>query len=329
MTLHINEAEVRQLLTMPMAITAVEEVSRKQAEGCVFIHPRRRFELPNRGFFHYMAALDTGAGYVGMKQYTYVNGKLCFLVTLYSVASGELIALIEADTLGQLRTGAASGVATKYLARKLVKVAAIIGTGGQARTQLEAIHNVRMFDSVYVYGRDPERRNKFSEEMTERLGINVYPAESAAAAVENAEIICTATTSPHPVLHGQDLAPGVHINAIGANHAHKQELDEAAIGKASLIFVDSLAQSQQEAGDLILPFAKQPERWTAVHELSELVAGKVPGRTSDSQITLFKSNGIAAWDLAVAEKVYSLARQQGLGRELPLFSSSESLNTAK
>ena len=239
MTLHINEAEVRQLLTMQMAITAVEDVSRKQAEGTVIVHPRRRFELPDHGFFHYMAALDNASGYVGMKQYTYVKGKLCFLVPLYSAMTGELLALIEADYMGQLRTGAASGVATKYLARKLAKVAAIIGTGGQARTQLEAIHNVRMLDSVFVYGRDPQRRNRFSEEMSDRLGINVYPTESAVVAVGSAEIVCTATTSAHPVLHGADLPHGVHINAIGANHAHKQELDEAAIAKANLIFVDS------------------------------------------------------------------------------------------
>ncbi len=323
MTLHINEAEVRQLLTMPMAIAAVEEVSRKQADGTVTVHPRRRFELPGRGFFHYMAALDTAAGFVAMKQYTYVKGKLCFLVPLYSTSTGELLALIEADYMGQLRTGAASGVATKYLARKLAKVAAILGTGGQARTQLEAIHNVRMLDSVFVYGRDAQRRNQFSEEMSERLALNVYPAESAAAAVRTAEIICTATTSAQPVLHGEDLAQGVHINAIGANHARKQELDESAVAKANLIFVDSLAQSQQEAGDLIIPFTKQPQRWSAVRELSDLVAGKAPGRGNDAQVTLFKSNGIAAWDLAVAEKVYALAKQKGLGRELPLFSSAD------
>lgn len=319
MTLHINEAEVRQLLTMPMAIAAIEEVSRKQAEGSVIFHPRRRFELPDHGFFHYMAALDTASGYVGMKQYTYVKGKLCFLVPLYSVATGDLLALIEADYMGQLRTGAASGVATKYLAQRLAKVAAILGTGGQARTQLEAIHNVRMLDSVYVYGRNAERRNRFSEEMSERLSVNVYPVESAAAAVSNAEIICTATTSAHPVLNGENLAVGVHVNAIGANHAHKQELDEAAVTKANVVIVDSLAQSQQEAGDLIIPFSKNPQRWAEVHELSELVAGKVAGRTNDAQITLFKSNGIAAWDLAVAEKVYILAKKKGLGRELPLF----------
>lgn len=319
MTLHINEAEVRELLTMPMAIAAVEEASKGQAEATVMVHPRRRFELPDKGFFHYMAALDTGAGYVGMKQYTYVKGKLVFLVTLYSVATGELVALIEADYMGQLRTGAASGVATKYLARKLAKSAAIIGTGGQARTQLEAIHNVRMLDAVYVYGRDKERRNRFCDEMGEKLGINVYPMESSAAAVEHAEVICTATTAAHPVLIGKDLPAGVHINAIGANHAHKQELDEAVVGKANLIFVDSLAQSNQEAGDLIIPFAKQPQRWAEVKELAELVAGKVAGRANDSQITLFKSNGIASWDLAVAIKAYTLAKEKGLGRELPLF----------
>jgi len=323
MTLHISEAEVRELLTMPMAIAAVEDISRKQAEASVMVHPRRRFEMPERGFFHYMAALDTADGYVGMKQYTYVKGKLVFLVTLYSVATGELLALIEADYMGQLRTGAASGVATKYLAKKLARSAAIIGTGGQARTQLEAIHNVRMLESVYVFGRDAQRRTKFCDEMGEKLGINVYPMESAAAAMEHAEIICTATTAAHPVVHGEALPPGVHINAIGANHAHKQELDETAVAKANLIFVDSVAQANQEAGDLIIPFAKQPQRWAEVRELADLVAGKVGGRANDSQITLFKSNGIASWDLAVAMKVYALASEKGSGRVLPLFAKGD------
>jgi ornithine cyclodeaminase/alanine dehydrogenase-like protein (mu-crystallin family) len=323
MTLHISESEVRQLLTMPLAIDAVEEISRKQAQGPVIVHPRRRFELPGGGFFHYMAAMDSAAGFIAMKQYTYVKGRLCFLVPFYSTTTGELLALIEADYLGRQRTGAASGVATKYLSNKTAHSAAIIGTGGQARTQLEAINSVRLLDSVYVYSRDPQRRNKFCEEMSEHLSINVYPMESAAAAVRNAEIVSTATTSAHPVLTGQDLPSGIHINAIGANHAHKQELDAAAVAKANLIFVDSLAQSKQEAGDLIIGFQQQPERWNEVHELAELVAGKVPGRTSESQITLFKSNGIAAWDLAVAEKVFALAQQHHLGRELPLFTSSE------
>jgi alanine dehydrogenase len=321
MPLHINESEVRQLLTMPMAIEAVETISRKQAEGSVIVHPRRRFELPGGGFFHYMAAMDTAEGFVAMKQYTFVKGKLCFLVPLYSISTGELLALIEADYLGRQRTGAASGVASKYLSRKGARSAAIIGTGGQAKTQLQAINSVRLLDAVYVYGRDPQRRRQFCDEMSERLDINVYPMESAAAAVRTAEIVSTATTSSHPVLTGQDLPAGIHINAIGANHAHKQELDAATVAKSNLIFVDSLAQSKQEAGDLIIPFQQQPERWNDVHELAELVAGKAPGRTSDSQVTLFKSNGIAAWDLAVAVKVLALAQENHLGRDLPLFRS--------
>jgi alanine dehydrogenase len=121
------------------------------------------------------------------------------------------------------------------------------------------------------------------------------------------------------VLHGADLSAGAHIPAIGANHAHKRELDDSALAKTDLIFVDALEQSKQEAGDLILPFAREPQRWERVRELADLVAGKAPGRTSDSQVTLFKSNGIASWDLAVAIQVYRLARQHNLGRELPLY----------
>jgi len=320
MTLHINEAEVRRLLTMPMAMEAVEEISKKQAAGKVIVHPRKRFELPEGGgFFHYMAAMDTAAGFIAMKQYTYVKGVLRFLVPLYEISSGALLALIEADFMGQQRTGAASGVATRYLARQDARTAAIFGTGGQARTQIEAISLARKLEEVRVYGRDPERRQTFCDEMSERLGLRMVAALSAAEAVRGADIVNTATTSGKPVFDGHDISDGAHINAIGANHAHKRELDDTAIARASVIFADSLEQSRQEAGDLILPFEKHPERWNAVHELDELVAGKVPGRTADSQITLFKSNGIASWDLAMAEKVYALARQKNLGRELPLF----------
>ena len=139
MTLHISEDEVRTLLTMPMAIEAVEDGSRKQSTGEVVVHPRRRFEFNHGNFFHYMAAADHTAGFIAMKQYTYVRGHLQFIVPLYEMKTGDLLALIEADYMGQLRTGAASGVATKYMSAKDAKSAAIIGTGGQAKTQLEAI----------------------------------------------------------------------------------------------------------------------------------------------------------------------------------------------
>src|SRR5246127_5100523 len=169
MTLHISEAEVRAVLTMSMAIDAVEDISRKQASGEVIVHPRRRFELTGGRFFHYMAAADYSAGFLALKQYTFVRGVLRFLVPLYEVASGDLLALSEADFRGQLRTGAASGVATKYLSRRDASVGAIIGTGGQARTQLEAVAAVRKLSSARVYGRNADRRKCFAVEMSKKI----------------------------------------------------------------------------------------------------------------------------------------------------------------
>ena len=319
MTLHISEVDVRSVFTMPLAIEAVEGISRKQASGEVVAHPRRRCEFSGGRFFHHMAAADYSGGFVATKQYTYVNARLIFVVSLYSMTTGELLALIEGDYLGQLRTGAASGVATKYLARADARVAAIIGTGGQARTQLEAIAAVRKLESVAVYGRDAQRRETFAREMSERLKIPVRPAASSVEAVKQASIVCTATTASQPVVFGADLASGVHINAVGANHMRKRELDEAAVLKADVVVVDSLEQTRQEAGDLVLGFQSDPSRWERVLELSQVVAGMSPARTSDSQMTLFKSNGIAAWDLAAAMRVYSLATERKLGRPLPLW----------
>jgi len=324
MTLHISEAEVRVLLTMPMAVEAVEEISRKQANGEVVVHPRRRFEFPGSNFFHYMAAADYTTGYLAMKQYTYVRGRLKFLVPLYEMGTGELVALIEADSMGQLRTGAASGVATKYLSRRDARIAAIIGTGGQAKTQLEAIATVRKLDSVNVFGRDPRRREAFCKEMSARVGIPVRAAASASEAVRGAHIVCTATTAVQPVVNGADLTSGVHINAIGANHAHKRELDDEAVASADVIVVDSIEQSRQEAGDLIIAFHGDESCWTGVKRLPDVVAGKTSGRTSDTEVSLFKSNGIASWDLAVAMKVYAAAREKNVGHELPLWSEHPS-----
>jgi alanine dehydrogenase len=322
MTLHISEAEVRATLTMAMAIEAVEEISRKQSSGEVVVHPRRRFELPGGGFFHYMAAADYAAGYIAMKQYTYSRGRVRFLVPLYAMATGDLLAMVEADYMGQLRTGAATGVATKYLARADARVAALIGTGGQARTQLEAIAAVRKLESVRAYGRDQARREEFAREMSERLGLTVQAVSSAAEAVRGADIVTTATTTVTPVVNGADLGHGVHLNAIGANHANKRELDEEAVASADVIVVDSIEQSRQEAGDLIIAFHGDETCWTGVKRLSEVVAGRTAGRSSDSEVTLFKSNGIASWDLAVAMKVYSAALEKGLGRELPFWSEA-------
>src|SRR5258706_12572599 len=232
---HISEAEVHKVLTMPMALEAVEEISRKQATGEVVNHPRRRFELPSGGFFHYMAAADFSAGFLAMKQYTFVRGKMRFLVPLYEISNGDQVAMLEADYMGQLRTGAASGVATKYLARRDARVAAIIGTGGQARTQLEAVAVVRKLKSARAYGRDAAKREKFCEEMSKRLGIPVQACASAAEAVGGGGIVFTGTTTFQPAVNATRVGPGGQTNAIGANHAHKRELDDEAVASADII----------------------------------------------------------------------------------------------
>jgi ornithine cyclodeaminase/alanine dehydrogenase-like protein (mu-crystallin family) len=258
-------------------------------------------------------------GYIGMKLYTSVRGAVRFVVPLFRSTTGEMAALIEADALGQIRTGAASGVATKVLANENARSVGIIGTGYQARTQLEAVAHVRKLERVRAFGRDPKRRAGFCREMSQRIGVEVNPVESAERAVQDAEIVITATTGLSAVLDGAWLSPGTHVNAIGANFAQKRELDDAAVSRADVIAVDSLEQARMEAGDLIQAFAKDSGRWSAVTELSGIVAGKTTGRTGPKQVTLFKSVGIATWDLAVAIRVFETAQARGMGKPVPLW----------
>jgi alanine dehydrogenase len=318
-TLLITEAEVRSLLTMPVALEIVEESLRQQGNNELILHPRRRIKLPDNALLHYMAAADTVRGFIGMKIYTVARGVARFVVPLFRLATGEMAALIEADALGQLRTGAASGIATKYLANANARTACIIGTGYQARSQLEAVAAVRRLQCVRAFGRDPERRAKFCSEMSERIGVAVDAMRSGEEAVKGAEVVITATSATKVVLEGAWLAPGVHINAMGANWPQKRELDAAAVNRAGKIVVDSIEQSKMEAGDLIQAFGEDPSRWDAVQELSQIVAGKAPGRNNADRITLFKSNGIATWDLAAAVRVYEMAVAQGMGQSIPIW----------
>jgi ornithine cyclodeaminase/alanine dehydrogenase-like protein (mu-crystallin family) len=319
MTLHLTEKDVRELLTMHDAIAAVEEVMRRKANGQAIVQSRHRLELPDKGFLHYMAGADVTAGIVGMKLYTSVRGALRFLVPLYRSATGELLALVEAEHLSMIRTGAASGVATRYMSRENAQTLAVIGSGLQARGQVEAIAAVRNLTDVRVFSRDAERRAQFANEMEDKLEIPVNPVDSAEAAVRNADIIVTATSAHNAVVEGAWIAPGTHINAIGANFPQKRELAAAAISRASRIAVDFIEQAKMEAGDLIQAFATEPSRWNSVVELSQIIAGKIPGRENETEITLFKSSGIAIWDVAVAAKVYELAVAKGRGMQIPLW----------
>jgi alanine dehydrogenase len=320
MALVLTEADVRSIITMPMTVEAVDESFRRLAAGSAQTQPRRRLHFGERRIMHYMAGSDTEAGYVGMKIYATCPTGARFVIPLFRSETAELAALIDADYLGQVRTGAASGVATRYMAREDARHVGIIGTGKQAKTQLEAVACVRKLESIRAYGRDETRRQNFAAEMTARLKIPVTAVSSGEEAVQGADIVITMTSSAKPVLEGKWLAPGTHINATGSNWAQKAELDTEAVKRCDFIAADSVEQSKIEAGDLIQAFAAMggdaAARWVKVHELADVVAGKIPGRTKTDQITMFKSNGIASEDVTVAARIYELARERGIGREI-------------
>jgi alanine dehydrogenase len=319
MPLLLTEADVRAILTMPLALEAVETSFRRLGDGAAVSHSRRRLNVPGKTILNYMAAADTAGGYLGLKIYSIARGAARFVVPLFRAETGELVALIEADYLGQMRTGAASGVAARVLAREDARTAAIIGTGLQARTQLEAVALARKLERIRAFGRNAERREKFAKVMTERLGVPVTPASSAEEAVRGADIVITSTTSKTPVLEGRWIEPGMHISAIGANFAEKREIDTEAVQRCDVIAADSVEQSNIESGDLIQAFAGEESRWASVREFADIVAGKAPGRTSRDQVTLFKSNGIAIEDVVVAGRIYELAQQRGIGRDIPMW----------
>jgi alanine dehydrogenase len=319
MAVLLTEADVKSILTMSLALEAVENSFRRLANESAIMYPRQRLHIPGKSYLHYMAAADSTSGYMGLKIYSSAKEGLRFLVPLFQVDSGDLLALIEADYLGQVRTGAASGVATRILSRPDSRVVGIIGTGLQARTQLEAISQVRKIAEVRAYGRDEKRRTDFASAMTARLSIPVRAVGSAEEAVRDADIVITSTTSTNPVLEGRWLKPSTHINAIGANFPQKRELDAEAVKRCDVIVVDSREQSKQEAGDLIQVFGEDAARWSGVQELAGIVAGKIPGRLNSQQITLFKSNGIAIEDVVVAGRIYEIVRERGIGREIPMW----------
>jgi len=315
MTLLLTEADVQELLPMPRALELVEASFLAQNRGQGLNSSRKRLFLPQTSL-HYMAAALPEEKRLGMKIYTAGPGGFRFIVLLFNGESGKLLALLEADHLGRIRTGAASGVATKYMARADAHRVGLVGTGRQARTQLEAVARVRPVEAAKVFGRDATRRRAFCGEMSERLKLEVEPAESAEAAARFGDVVITATSAREPVVRGEWLRPGAHLNAIGANHASRREVDDATLARASLIAVDSLEQAREESGDLIQGFASLGRGWDEVVELHEIVAGRRSGRPSAEAITLFKSNGIALWDIAVAGYIYQRALEKGTGQAL-------------
>jgi ornithine cyclodeaminase/alanine dehydrogenase-like protein (mu-crystallin family) len=301
---------------MADALERVEESFIAQREGQAVNRSRQRIFLPHASF-HFMAAAMLEDGLFGTKTYTVTKQGFRFIVLLFDSKRGDLLAIIEADNLGRIRTGAATGVATKYMARADACRVGLFGAGRQGRTQLAAVAAVRKIQAVRVYSRDAERRRSFCREMEQALKLSVEPADHPEAAARSGDILITATNSNEAVFKGEWVAPGTHVNAIGANMANRRELDSTAIARSAVIAVDSLEQAKIEAGDLIQGLGEVRKSWQEVIEINTIVGGERRGRNSDDEVTLFKSTGIAIWDVAVAGFIYQQARKRGKGIELP------------
>ena len=314
MTLLITEREVEDLLDMPSTLDAVEEVLRQHAEGRATNRARRRVALPTSGL-NVMFAGAPEIGALGLKAYTVARTGARFYTMLFDPEGGELLAIIQSDKMGQLRTGAATGIATKHLARQDATTLGIYGAGWQAESQLEAIASVRDLTRVIVHSRSEEKRKAFADTMSERLGMEIEtthaPEEPAAQ-----DIVVTVTSAKEPVLYGEWLRPGTHVNAAGSNMLFKSEVDREVIKRASFVCVDSREEIGLEAGDLMPSLETGLILPEAVHELGQVIAGRVPGRRGPEDITFFTSQGLALEDMAAARLVYDRAIEQDVGRDI-------------
>ncbi|HYI75131.1 MAG TPA: ornithine cyclodeaminase family protein [Gaiellaceae bacterium] len=309
MPLYLSEADIASLVSPATAVEAVEACFRRMAAGEIEVAPRRRLRLPE-GSLADMAASDLGLGLAGGKLYAATPEGATFVVCLFDAESSALVSVIEADRLGQLRTGAASGVAARYLAKSGAATLGVIGCGHQAETQVACIRAaLPSIEQVVAYCRTPEKLAGFCE----RTGAE--PAESHRDAGTQ-DVVVTITSSRDPVLRGEWLSSGALVAAAGANVVSRRELDNAVLERAQFVCCDLVEQAKLESGDLVEPVQAGVLDWLEVHELQEVVGGGIAGRQSDDDIVVFKSNGLAAWDVALGAEAVRLAREQGVGREL-------------
>ena len=316
MALYLNEDDVRQLLTMPLTLEAVEEAHKELSLARAIDIPRQRTRLPQTALHILQGALP-GRDAIGYKAYTSNRSGVRFLVHVFSAASGALRAVLAADTLGMMRTGAASGVATRWLARPDAEVLGVFGAGWQAEGNIEAVAAVRKLRRVKVFARNAERLAAFCTRMSDRLGLDVVPAASPEDAVRGSDIVSTITTAANPLFDAAWLSPGTHINAAGSNSVIRREVGEDVLKLCRPIVVDSVDTALKEAGDLLPLLEKGRLSERQLVELGDVILGRHPGRAKAEDITLFESQGMAIQDIAVAVRLEALAREQGLGVELP------------
>jgi alanine dehydrogenase len=309
MPLYLRESDVEKLLPAEDAVEAVEGCFKRLGSGAAENRPRYRIGL-TEGHLSILGAADLELGVAGLKTYVAFATGARFVVVLFASDSPEVLALIEADRLGQMRTGGASAVAARHLAKPGASSLGIIGTGWQAESQLACIRAVVPgIERVVAYSRNEKRLKSFCKRFGAEAG--EYNRDAA-----EQDIVVTATSSKDPVLRGEWLRPGALVCAMGANRIESRELDNAVVERAAFVCCDSKEQARIEAGDLVEPVERGVLDWLEVHELSEVVTGEMSGRAYDDDIVLFKSLGIAAEDLAVAKLVHDRARAEGIGVEL-------------
>jgi len=317
MVLFLNEEDVKSILTMADAVKVLEEMFRQQGDGNIINNPRQRVRTKS-SMLHYLAGALPHLGVMGYKAYTTHKGGMKFRVFLHDIETGELMSIMEGSYMGMIRTGAVSGVATKFMAREDTRQVGIYGAGWQARGQLAAMCAVRDIKGIKVFSRNKEKRQEFAKFMEELLEVEVTPAVTPEDAATDADCVITATTAFEPVFTSDWLTPGMHINAVGGNFLFKREISENTVSSAGKKVVESVEQCMIEAGEFLPLIEKGKLKWSDLTELGDVVSGKISGRDTKEEITLFKSVGVAVEDIAVAAHIYNIAKKAGIGTSLDM-----------
>ena len=312
MVLYIRDAECRDLIDGDECIQLIEDLFRQEGEGKVENRPTTELKLP-KGILRLKAGGTYGLNTFGFKAYP-AGGR--YLVFVYDLDTG-LDGIVEARGLTEARTGAVSALGTRYMARPGSETMGIIGTGREARAQLNYIAKVAPLKLVKAYSRSAENRETFAKEMSGKLGFEVRAVDSAEECVKDVDIVTTITNANAPVMEGAWLSPGTHVNAVGATTPNRRELDDEAVSRAATVVVEHLPQAKEECGELLHAEANGLFSWSQVVELKDVLDGSVKVRSADGDITLFDTIGVGAEDVAVATYALKRARARGVGIELP------------
>lgn len=317
MAVFLNEADIAKILTMSLALDAVESVMTEVASGEAINVPRERLHGPATSL-HLLQGSVGSRHAIGYKSYSVSQGTARFLVHIYDARNGELLGILSGQQLGAMRTGAASGVATKWLANPDARTLGVFGRGKQAAAQIEAVCAVRPITDVKVFARNQEALAVFCGDLSRKLdGPRIRPAASAREAVQESQVVTTITTAEAPVFRGEWLEPGTHVNAAGSNMLHRREIDETTLQRCAVLAVDSIDVAKKESGDILPLIEKGKLAWGQIAELGELMTRRKTGRRQYDDITCFESFGMAVQDVALGARLIEEARRLGIGVELP------------